>query len=75
MLETIFGSFSTWITAMGGVLVVVIGAFLAGRRNEKKKQKIRGLKNRIKREEIEDDVNEMDADSRSNELRKWMRDT
>lgn len=74
MLSLILENLSTWLAGIGGVLVAIVGAFLAGRRKEKNKQKMQGMENRIKREEIEDEVSEMDTDTRSNKLREWMRD-
>ena len=61
-----------WPYVAGAVSALI--AFLAGRRSQRQKDRIKGLERKIEREEIEDEIDNLTPADRDKRLDKWMRD-
>ncbi len=77
IIETVtafFGPLGSLVAGAVAFLIFVFGVFLRGKQSERNAAERRGLERRIIREEIEDDVEGMDSNTRDDRLAEWMRD-
>jgi|GEM_PF-2780980 len=74
LLDFITSGLAPYIAGALAIIAALFAARRGGQSAEKRKAENRNLKNRLKRGEIEHEVDQMDADTRDKQLTEWMRD-
>lgn len=70
----LFGGIWGYLAAGVGIVAALFGARLSGRRAERKDREIDDLKARVRREEIEDEIDNDSPADRRDSLGQWVRD-
>jgi hypothetical protein len=63
-----------WLTVLGGALMAAVGVYFYGRQDGQAKHTRRRVEAMQEAKEVEDEVNDMDSDTRRDGLARWMRD-